>query len=73
MIKDFFNNIGLITLFIFTLFFIKLQLVNNAAYAPFQRSFAFLIDVLIVMGLIYTGYRLYIHFKKKNRQDKPQK
>jgi len=65
MKKEFINNIGLITLLVSTLFFIKVQMVNNSAYASFQRSFAFLINVIIVISLIYIGYLLYNHFIAK--------
>ncbi|ABG60699.1 hypothetical protein CHU_3465 [Cytophaga hutchinsonii ATCC 33406] len=68
MKKDFFNNIGLITLFIFTLFFIKLQIINNAAYAGFQRSFSFLINVILFLSLVYVGYACYKHFLAKKKQ-----
>lgn len=66
--KDFFNNIGLITLFVFTLFFVKLQIINNSAYASFERSFSFLINVIIFLCLVYAGYVLYKHFIEKRRR-----
>jgi|GEM_PF-2435588 len=65
MKKEFVNNIGLITLLVSTLFFIKMQMINNAAYASFQRSFSFLINVIIFISLIYIGYLLYNHFIAK--------
>jgi len=68
MKKDFFNNIGLITLFVSTLFFIKVQLMNNSAYAGFQRSFNFLINVIIFICIVTVGVYGYKYYKSKKRE-----
>jgi len=69
MKKDFFNNFGLFALLITTLFFIKIQITNNAAYAGFQNSFSFLLNVLVFISLIYFGYLVYKYFILKNKKD----
>jgi uncharacterized membrane protein len=69
MKKDFFNNFGFIVLLITTLFFIKIQITNNSAYAGFQNSFTFLLNVLVFISLIYFGYLVYKHFISKHKKD----
>ncbi|HSY60269.1 MAG TPA: hypothetical protein VK796_00275 [Cytophaga sp.] len=68
MKKDFLNNFGFIVLLITTLFFIKIQITNNSAYAGFQSSFSFLLNVLVFIGLIYFSYLVYKHFISKNKK-----
>jgi len=72
MKKDFFNNLGWITLLFSTLFFIKVQLLNNSAYAAFQRSFDFLINVILFICFAGTAYYIYRYFntQKGNRNGK---
>ena len=53
MKKDILNNFGFIVLILSTLFFIKIQITNNSAYAGFQRSFSFMVNVLVFMSLVY--------------------
>lgn len=69
MKKDFLNNFGLIVLVITTLFFIKIQITNNSAYAGFQKSFSFLLNVLVFISLVYFGYLVYKHFIVKDKKD----
>jgi uncharacterized membrane protein len=70
MRKDLLNNFGFIVLILSTLFFIKIQITNNSAYAGFQRSFSFMVNVLVFMSLVYFGYLVYKHYFLKNKKDK---
>jgi uncharacterized membrane protein len=69
MRKDLLNNFGFIVLILSTLFFIKIQITNNSAYAGFQRSFSFMVNVLVFMSVVYFGYLVYKHYflKKKDK------
>lgn len=68
MKKDILNNFGFIVLILSTLFFIKIQIVNNSAYAGFQRSFSFLINVLVFLSVVYFGYLIYKNVIKKKKE-----
>lgn len=59
------NNFTLITLLISTLLFIKIHMVNNGAYASFQRSFDFLINVILFLCMAAAAYYIYDMLRKK--------
>lgn len=71
MKKEFLNNFGLVILVMTTLFFIKIQITNNSAYAGFQSSFSFLLNVLVFISFLYFGYLVYKHFISKDKK-KPE-
>ncbi|WP_299250213.1 hypothetical protein [uncultured Cytophaga sp.] len=68
MKKDILNNFGFIVLILSTLFFIKIQITNNSAYAGFQRSFSFMVNVLVFMSLVYFGYLVYKNYIQKKKE-----
>ncbi|WP_018341870.1 hypothetical protein [Cytophaga aurantiaca] len=69
MKKDFLNNFGLVVLLLTTLFFVKIQIMNNSAYAGFQSSFNFLLNVLVFIAFGYFCYLIYKHFISKDKKD----